>query len=238
MKKISILLGFIMLLFIDCNDSKKAPKVSYDANKNKKAAVKIDSSKIQIADLPIQMNGTNYLLHPVGDFVYEDGSKFDFGSYTKGGINFSISNSNEFEISGYIKNLKFQHADSTKIRNLSNKPLLIETITYLNKVAEKTNQQLLVYTLADSDTNNDGKVNSSDVKSLYISTISGLKFQKLTTEFQELIDWDLLESQNKMYYRAIEDTNKNGEFDNQDSLHYYFLDLTTKDKLPQEYKPI
>jgi hypothetical protein len=240
MKKTILLLGFFILLFAKCNDTNKTPKVSYDSNnKNKVAKVKIDSSKIQIADLPIQIKETKYLLHPIGDFVYEGGSwKYDSSSTSKENLSFSISNSNEYEITGYIQNLKFQHTDSTSIRSLTNNPVLIETITYLNKVAEKTNQQLLVYTMADNDTNGDGKVNSNDIKSLYISKVSGLNFRKLTSEFQELIDWNVIESNNKLYFRTIEDTNKNGQFDDQDKLHYQFVDLNSKDKIAQEYKPI
>lgn len=239
MKKISFLLSLIILLYTQCDNASKTPKVSYDTNnKNKVAVVKIDSTKIQIADLPIQIKETKYLLHPIGDYTYNKASKFSYGSSGNSELNFSISNSNEYEITGYIQNLKFQHTDSLKIRSLTNKPILIETITYLNSIAEKTNQQLLIYSMADSDTNGDQKVDSDDIKSLYISTVGGLKFKKLTSDFQELIDWNVIESNNKLYFRTIEDTNKNGQFDSEDKLHYQFVDLSTKEKIAQEYKPI
>jgi hypothetical protein len=36
---------------------------------------------VAISDLPIQMEGTDYLIHPVGDLrVYERGSKARYGS--------------------------------------------------------------------------------------------------------------------------------------------------------------
>jgi hypothetical protein len=39
---------------------------------------KVDSTQVAISDLPIQMEGTDYLIHPVGDLrVYERGSKAD-----------------------------------------------------------------------------------------------------------------------------------------------------------------
>jgi hypothetical protein len=41
---------------------------------------KVDSTQA-ISDLPIQMEGTDYLIHPVGDLrVYERGSKARYGS--------------------------------------------------------------------------------------------------------------------------------------------------------------
>jgi hypothetical protein len=36
----------------------------------------VDSTQVAISDLPIQMEGTDYLIHPVGDLrVYERGTK-------------------------------------------------------------------------------------------------------------------------------------------------------------------
>jgi hypothetical protein len=46
----------------------------------------------------------------------------------------------------------------------------------------------------DLDTNKDGKLDSSDIKCLYLSDISGKKFTKISADFQELIDWNLIES--------------------------------------------
>jgi hypothetical protein len=44
------------------------------------------------------------------------------------------------------------------------------------------------------DTNKDGKLDTSDIKALYLSKISGEKFTKISSDFQELIDWKLIES--------------------------------------------
>jgi hypothetical protein len=72
------------------------------------------------------------------------------------------------------------------------------------------------------DTNKDGKLDTSDIKALYLSKISGEKFTKISSDFQELIDWKLIES-NRLYYRTVEDTNKNGQFDKKDVVIYYSL---------------
>jgi hypothetical protein len=45
----------------------------------------------------------------------------------------------------------------------------------------------------DADTNRDGKLDSSDIKSLYLSEISG-RFTKVSMDLQELIDWNLIDS--------------------------------------------
>lgn len=232
---------FILITVLALASCKKEvpekPKVSYETSQKSKAPTKIDTTQIEIADLPIQMQGTNYLIFPVGDLnIFGGSSKAE--SSASNDLRFRISNYSENEITGYLRNLKFQEVGSDSIKSLTDKPLLIQTVTYLKSVSEKAKQQILVYTLADMDTNKDEKLDSSDIKSLYISEISGNRFMKISTDFQELIDWNLIESKNRLYFRTIEDTNKNGEFDKNDILHYHFVDLSTKDWKVSNYNPI
>jgi hypothetical protein len=137
-----------------------------------------------------------------------------------------------------LQNLKFQEIGSDSIKALTNKAILIQTATYLKAVSDKAKQQVLIYTLADADTNIDGKLDANDIKSLYISEISGKRFTKISDDLQELIDWNLTESKNRVYFRTIEDTNKNGQFDKNDIVHYHYLDLSNKDWKVFDYNPI
>ena len=225
---------------VSCRDEvQKQPKVIYDASNKAKVVAKTDSTQIEVADLPIQMEGTNYLIHPVGDLrVYERGTKSRYGSSSVNDLSFTISNLGEYEITGYLQNLKFQKTDSDSIRPLSDKPVLILTATYLKPVADKTKNQIMVYTLADADTNKDGKIDSGDIKTLYLSNISGEHFTKISEDFQELVDWSLIESKSRLYFRTIEDTNQNGQFDKNDVLHYNYIDLASKKWEVKAYKPI
>jgi hypothetical protein len=153
-------------------------------------------------------------------------------------LSFTISNYGEYEITGFLQNLKFQKVDSDSIRKLTDKPVLIQTATYLKSVADKTNNQIMVYTMVDMDTNKDGKLDTSDIKALYLSEISGEKFTKISSDFQELIDWKLIGSKNRLYYRTVEDTNKNGEFDKKDVVNYYYIDLSKKEWKIIGYEPV
>jgi hypothetical protein len=105
--------------------------------------------------------------------------------------------------------LKFQKTDSDSIRPLTDKPVLIQTATYLKSVLIEL-KQIMVYTMFDADTNRDGKLDSSDIKSLYLSEISGKRFTKVSMDLQELIDWKLIDSKSRLYFRTVEDTNKMG----------------------------
>ena len=240
MKKLHItLIGIAILFLTSCKEEVEKPKVTYDGASKTKVLIKVDSSQIQIADLPIQMEGTDYLIHPIADLsIREKGIKSRYGSSSVNDLSFTISNYGEFEITGFLQNLKFQKIDSDSIKKLTDKPVLIQTATYLKSVADKTNNQIMVYTMVDMDTNKDGKVDTSDIKALYLSEISGEKFTKISYDFQELIDWKLIGSKNRLYYRTIEDTNKNDEFDKKDVINYYYIDLSKKEWKIIAYEPV
>lgn len=235
-----IVLGIIILVFSSCKKEIETPKVIYQDTKNTVIQpAKVDSSNIEIADLPIQFNGTKFLIHPIGDYrIFGGKSKYSYGSSNSESGSFRISNYNEYEITGYLSNLKFQKIGTDSIKSLTDKAILIQTATYLKAVADKTKQQIIVYTLSDMDTNRDSKLDTNDIKTLYLSTISGDKFTKISSDFQELIDWELIEASNILYFRTIEDTNKNGQFDKDDVINYNFVNLNIKNWKIENYKPV
>lgn len=240
MKKAAIIaIALASVLFVSCKEEKEKPKVIYEEKAEGAASKKVDSTQIKVADLPVHMEGTQYLIHPVGDIrIYEDSNRSYGTSRTNSQVSYAISNYNRFEITGYFENLKFQHIDSTAMAPLTDKKVQIQTATFLNTVAEKTKRQLLIYTLVDADTNQDSKVDANDIRSLYISDISGAGFKKLSPDMQELVDWSLIEAKNRIYFRTIEDINKNGAFDKNDSVHYYYADLLSPEWTVAAYEPI
>lgn len=232
-----VLFSFVVL-FISCKEEEKMkPKVNYDnkAKTEKKATPEV--STLLLADLPIQMEGTNVLIHPIGEFSVRDSlSKVKYSGSDR--ESFVVSNYAEYEITGYLSNLKFQEIGSDSLSVLTDKPVMIERVTYLKTFADKTKKQFLVYVLEDMDSNKDGKLDGNDIKDLYISDIKGANFTKLSAEFHELIDWNIIEAQNRLYFRTIEDSNKNGAFDKGDKIHYQFVDLLAKELQATEYLPV
>ncbi len=230
----SIFIAFFFINLTSCN-KKDTPKVKYESAKtSEKNDLKKDTSQIEIANLPVQIEGTNYILHTLGKVRLIDDYKV--GSTKNSNVsNYSISNYNRFELTGYFDNIKFQHIDSTTTHLLTNKQIQIQTATFLNTVAAKIKKQYLVYSLVDEDSNKDRNLDENDIKSLYLSFSNGQNFIKLSPDFQEVIDWNLLESKNRLYFRSIEDINKNGAFDKKDKLHYFFVELNSKDLKIEEY---
>jgi len=231
--------GLFLSVFVSCNKETETPKVIYENEKNTSEVKyqKIDSTEIKIADLPVKFNGTNYLLHPVGNVrVYNTGSSKYGSSKTNSQVSYTISNYATPEITGFISNVMFQHKDSLNLKPLTTNRMEILSITYLDELALKSNKQLLVYALVDVDTNKDGRYDDNDIKTLYISNIDGSRFTKLTPELHELLDWEVIEG--KLYFRSIEDINKNGEFDSNDAVHYSFMNLLDSNWNPEPYNPL
>jgi hypothetical protein len=227
----------VLVLFSCKEQEEEKPKVIYEESATKVEA-KVDTTQIKIADLPVHMEGTSYLLHPVGEVrVYDTKSKMSYGTSSTSRLSYAVSNYNRFEITGFLQNIYIQHIDSVNSKPLTDKSLVIQTATYLNTLAQKSKKQILVYSISDMDTNKDGKLDSNDIRSLYISDISGEKFTKITPDYQELIDWNLMEVKNRLYVRTIQDSNKNGDFDKDDAVFYYFIDLMDEEWKLNEYKP-
>lgn len=236
----SLLAISLLALLVSCKDEPQpsTPKVIYeDAAKKAGETAPKDTLDVSVADLPVQMDGSKYLIHAIGDARVARTRGKMASSYTDN-VSFSVSNYDRYEFTGYLKNLAFQHQDSAAVRKLTDKDVTIYTATYLKAFADKSRKQVIVYTLADTDTNRDGKLDENDIKSLYLSNGDGSGFTKLSIDMQELIEWTFIDSQNRLYYRCAEDTNKNGQFDQGDVIHYHYCDLTGTEWKVEAYDPV
>jgi hypothetical protein len=230
MKQIPFYILGLFTLFTSCKEEPK-PKVKYDTNAPK-IEIKKDTSKVEVADLPLQFQGSNMLVYAVGDLRVSDIKKSGYeSSRYEDKASFNVANALEDEITGYLRNVKFQQVGTDSLHVLTDKVVMIERMTYLKS------KKIVVYVLADADTNQDNNIDSDDIKSLYVSTDMGKSFTKISPDIQELIDWNYIESTQKLFFRTIEDANKNGAFDKKDKLHYFSLNLT-KEWKAEEFFPV
>lgn len=219
-----------ILIFFSCKEEAEKPKLSYNKADKKATEQKQDTTKILVAGLPIQFDSTDYLIYPVGNInSNSDWASKTYESRSEESTSYNVANSMDNEITGYLTNLKFQKVNSDTLVSLTDKSVLIQSVNYLPTIALKTRQQILIYLIADADTNKDGKLDTNDIKSLYLSDISGQRFTKISTDVQEVLDWKIIDSKNQLYFRAVEDTNKNGKFDKNDKIHYNFINLLEKE---------
>lgn len=243
MKNLMFLI-FTITFFSSCSNDEK-PKVIYLENgKKENLELKQDSTLIKVADLPIHIDSTNYLIHPIGEYeIYNyrgssSSSSGYFSSSSYGSGSFDVSRFDNYQITGNLYNLKFEEIKSEKTRILTEKNIRIKSVNFLNEIFKKNGKQLLIYRVLDKDSNRDKKLNHFDISTLYISNIDGTKFTKLTAEFHELIDWNVMPIKNRLYFRSVQDSNKNGNFDNDDKISYQFIDLSNEEWIVEQYEPI
>ena len=224
----------LALFIMGCKE--KSQTISHDDTIETK--IKKDSSKIEIADLPILIDSTDYLIHPIGYITEYDNSKFS--SYSKGGghTSYAVSRYNKFSITGEFSTIKFQHLNSEKFTALSDEIMEITAISFLENIRAQTGLQFLVYTIRDADTNKDAKLDSNDVETLYISHIDGTNLKKLTPNLAQVVDWKVIPKLKRLYFKSISDTNKNGEFDKNDKVNYQYVSLEGGDLTIIDYNPM
>lgn len=218
----------LILLLVSCKKETITPKVKYDKVQNE---VKVDTSKVGIADLPIHFEGSEVLVFPIGELTVgtmKKGSYESIKSNDDNLPNFKVSNSMENEITGYIRNIKFQVIGQDSLHALTDKLVLIENITFIKS------KKAFVYTLSDKDTNQDATIDLNDIKVLYVSDAFGTNFIKISPDLHEVIDWKYEEATNKIFFRTLDDANKNGQLDKADRVHYFYFGF--KDKQAVEYK--
>jgi hypothetical protein len=232
------ILSFVLfaILIISCKKDDK--KISHD--NTVEIELKKDSTKIEIADLPIIIDSTDYLIHPIGH-ITEYGSRFSkLSSYESGRsyTSYSISHYNKFSLKGEFSNLKFQHKDSDTLNPLTNEIIEITSVTFLEDIRKFSGNTFLVYTIRDEDTNKNMKIDDNDVRTLYISTIDGKNLKRLTPKLDQIVDWKTIPNLNRLYFKSIADTNKNGEFDKMDKVNYQYVNLSDPELKVIKYNPI
>jgi hypothetical protein len=60
----------------------------------------------------------------------------------------------------------------------------------------------------------------------------------VSEDFQELIDWNLIDSKSRLYFRTVEDTNKMDSLTKNDVVQYNYIDLSNNEWKVINYEPI
>lgn len=230
---------FLAIFLSSCLNGDKSAATLKANQADETTEIKKDPTLIEIADIPIHIDSTQYLIHPIGEYkMYGAQGKLSFGSSSYSSGTFSIAKNNGYDITGDLTNIQFQELSSEKLTSLTTKNIRIKSISFLRDIFDNTKRQFLLYRILDRDTNMDNVLDDNDIKSLYISHIDGAKFTKLTPDFQDLLDWKVIGANNRLYFRSIEDSNNNGEFDKEDRVHYQYVDFNMRDIKVTEYMPI
>lgn len=238
MKKIILGLLIVPVLF-SCSERKQ--KINY-ANAIDTVGViddrKVDTTKIMISELPVKFDSTEVLIFAVGLVNLEERggySKFRSGSYSDFSSSHIYTGNNT--ISGDFINLIFQDSVGEK-RILTKNKIRLKQASFLKSTYRLTGKPYILYLLYDRDTNGDKQINPKDLEALYLSNIDGTNFAKLTRELHEFYDYTLIDKGKKLFFRTLEDINKDGKLNNKDKFHYYSIDFEESQYKVTEFYPL
>lgn len=231
MKKIFALFAIVTLM-TSCFEDKKTPILPENVeviNTQTMDSVFEDTTKTLEVMLPTLLDSANQILvHEV--FVTNNSGKRS---------SYSSSKMKEAYIDERI-NLIFEDQINDKSYLLTDKQIQITSYNVIVGSNQRGNQGLIMYNVIDADYNNDGKIDYKDIRSIYIGNITGTTFNKITKDREQVIEGRWLTSlpQSRYYFTTREDSNKDGFFDERDTMHYYYIQFSGLEYQVVEYNPL
>ncbi|TVZ08940.1 hypothetical protein JM80_1450 [Cellulophaga sp. RHA_52] len=237
MKKAITAIMLLAIIIQSCNN-KAAKKHVISSNTEQE---KSNSVNKEIADLPLQIDSitSQILIHPIISISANSKNYLNRSSYKNDNItNDRIIHHNDV-ITGNIVNLKFQAINSNKLISLSSKDILINSITFLRDTYKKTTKEILLYSVIDTDTNNDKQINQKDQSTLYISYLDGSYFKRISITNKDIIHhYKFTLDNQKLYFNTLVNTNKDNILNTQDNIYYGYIDLLSNNLNIIPYTPI
>ncbi len=231
-----------LLFFYSCGTGQK-PVLAYPIDGQEDITDQqliVDTTLTVTGALPVYFDSTDYLLFPSGPVkistkgrgnIYTDAANI-------GDVSFTLGYLNGLAFTGDLDNIMVQQLGTSNFEPLTNKTIKIRRFEFLSSIRKRVGLQLLVMEVTDQDTNRNGRLTDNDIASLYISDLEKQRFVKLTPELHELLDWKVLTINERLYFRTLEDSDKNGVFNKNDKIHHYFLNLKEGQFTPIEYNPL
>lgn len=224
---------FIASCNSDNNEKRENELIVLDANKNE---IKIDTTLVTIADLPVKIDSVSFLIHPIGNYKIERYDReYIFKSSRSNSDNFKLTNNYGDEIKGNMNNLLFQKDQSSNLTTLTKKNIKIKSVCFLRDLFDVTKKKVFLYEIVDTDTNDDKKINLQDLYSIYISNVDGSNFRKISKGNQKILDTKFIKTNQLFYFKTLE---KGSSKEMEDIFHYYYLDLSKDKTSVKEYFPI
>lgn len=248
MKPFTLLSVIFAFIFIGCINNQT--HVKYDDKDTLKNDISInamvnDTTKAIISRLPVFFDSTDYLIHPIEivTVANKKNRKFflsssDYSSRESWSGDYENYRNGDYFYGNFI-NLLFENTATGKQELLTSEGIKITMVQFLRPLIKKLpDSKYLLYRIFNQDTNKDNELNNGDITALFISDINGHNFNQLTKDFEAYQDGNLIVKNSRYYFRTIEDTNKDGYFNNNDTYHYYYIDFLKPNIVPTEYFPL
>lgn len=140
-----------------------------------------------------------------------------------------------------LVNVSLKHVKTQKQKSLFEKPVLIKTLyipsfsndTLFGKPVKRNYYMISAY---DEDTNEDGFINAKDLRQFYVFNIDGADKENLIPKDYSVVSSEYDCANDYMYVFAQLDENKNGQRDDTEQVHIFWIDLKNPRNNGQQYE--
>ncbi len=174
--------------------------------------------------------GSNYYYRNYSEIGYTQGNQWHYNFMP--GLN---------AVYGYnMVNVALKDVQSQKQTLLFDKHVLIKTL-YIPSISKDTLNQKPVkrnyylVSVYDEDTNNDAYISQKDLRRFYLFDLDGNCIANLVPENYSVISSQYDYANDMMYVYAQLDENKNGQREETEPVHIFWIDLNNPDSNGQQY---
>lgn len=175
--------------------------------------------------------GSNRFYRNYSELGYSDGNQWHYNFMP--GLQ-AIYGYNLVNVS--LKNVKTQDQNSLFEKPVLIKTLYIPSFTYdtLFNIPVKRNYYMI--SAYDEDTNEDGYINANDLRRFYVFNINGKEKENLIPKDYSVVCSEYDCANDIMYVFAQLDENKNGQRDETEKVHIFWIDLKNPRNNGQQYE--
>ena len=231
--KYTLLFVFLFSL-IACGGNHQSPEVVYPENT-------VDSTettntllepieKNLFTDFPFAFDSTSLYIFPVKNTFDSRGSSDrtsnDFSNYKSYSYS-DVTYLGMDKTSGWFYNFLFQDEISETLRAITNKEVRFSEMTIIRDTINQQAIHTLLLKVYDKDSNQDKFLTRNDLMSYYVANEDGKRLRKISPEGHLLNGFTYEKRLKVLYFNTIEDSNKNGKFEDNDPHHQYFYSIKT-----------
>ena len=137
-------------------------------------------------------------------------------------------------------NISHYNIKENKQKNFFEKPVLVKTLYYPSFTKDTLNNKSItrsyfIISVYNDDTNKDGFINQNDLRKLYLFNLNGEKQKNLVPENYSVFKSEYDSENDFMYVFAQLDINNNGQRDQGEPIHVYWIDLNDPNKTGRQY---
>lgn len=226
-----LLIGVFFLFFQSCNSRKELQIENVTEVKQQVQNIKKENEgHLEVASLPVKFDSIPILMHPLGNYEIRQ-RKIGYISKSSDNSYVNISSSYGDVLTGKMTNILFEKLNLHHSKKLTTNSLTITKVEFLRALFNSTKKQILLYTVLDNDSNEDGTINGLDESALYISKSDGSNFVKLTNSKESLRDYKFIDINKYFYFKTFENRNEVVKF------RYYKIDFSKENVNVVEYFP-